>query len=149
MPDTIITPSDQQRTRLATGHTRRGSPVAPFQLPALAGGGALRSTATDLLCLLRASLDPARTPLAAELERTQLARLRVAKHMEVGLGWMIAHTPGAASPALWHNGGTSGFRSFVGAARKTGNAVVVLSNTARSADRLGLRLLQARPGSAG
>jgi CubicO group peptidase (beta-lactamase class C family) len=149
MPDTIITPSDQQRTRLATGHTRRGRPVAPFQLPALAGAGALRSTAADLLCLLRATLDPAPTPLAAQLERTQLPRLGMAKHLEVGLGWLIAHPPGSGGPVLWHNGGTSGFRSFVGAAWKTGTAVVVLSNSARSVDRLGLRLLKALAGSAG
>jgi D-alanyl-D-alanine-carboxypeptidase/D-alanyl-D-alanine-endopeptidase len=44
---------------------------------------------------------------------------------------------------LWHNGGTSGFRSFVAVAQKSGTAVVVLSNTARSVDRLGLRLLKA------
>ena len=149
MPDTIITPSDQQRTRLATGHTRRGRAVAPFQLPALAGAGALHSTATDLVRLMEATLDPARTPLAAQLERAQLPRLRVARHMEAGLGWMIAHPPGADGPVLWHNGGTSGFRSFVGAARKSGTAVVVLSNTARSVDRLGLRLLKALSGSVG
>jgi CubicO group peptidase (beta-lactamase class C family) len=148
MADTVITPSDQQRTRLATGHTRRGRPVATFQLPALAGAGALRSTATDLLCLLRATLDPGHTPLAAQLERTQLPRLRMARHLEVGLGWLIAHPPGAASPVLWHNGGTNGFRSFVGAARKSGTAVVVLGNSARSVDRLGLRLLKALSGEA-
>jgi serine-type D-Ala-D-Ala carboxypeptidase/endopeptidase len=56
---------------------------------------------------------------------------------------LIAHPPGLAGPTLWHNGGTSGFRSFVGAARQTGTAVVVLSNTARSVDRLGLRLVKA------
>jgi D-alanyl-D-alanine-carboxypeptidase/D-alanyl-D-alanine-endopeptidase len=67
----------------------------------------------------------------------------VAKRMEVGLGWMIAHPPRAAGPLLWQNGGTSGFRSFVGAAQDTGTAVVVLSNTARSVDRLGLRLHKA------
>jgi serine-type D-Ala-D-Ala carboxypeptidase/endopeptidase len=149
MPDTIITPSDQQRTRLATGHTRRGRPVPPLQLPALAGAGALRSTAADLLCLLQATLDPARTPLAVQLERAQRPRFRAARHLEVGLGWLIAHPPGAAGPVLWHNGGTSGFRSFIGAARKSGTAVVVLSNSARSVDRLGLRLLKALPGSGG
>jgi hypothetical protein len=37
----------------------------------------------------------------------------------------------------------------VGAIRVAGIAVVVLSNTARSVDRLGLRLLKALPGSAG
>ena len=123
--------------------------MAPLQLPALAGAGALRSTATDLLCLLRANLDPGRTPLAVQLECTQLSRLRVAKRVEVGLGWLIARPPGAAGPVLWHNGGTGGFRSFVGAAREAGTAVVVLSNTARSVDRLGLRLLKALSSGAG
>jgi D-alanyl-D-alanine-carboxypeptidase/D-alanyl-D-alanine-endopeptidase len=107
------------------------------------------STATDMLCLLRANLDPAHTPLAAQIERTQLPRLRSAKRVEVGLGWQIARPPGAAGPVLWHNGGTSGFRSFVGVARESGAAVVVLSNTARSVDRLGLRLLKALPSAAG
>jgi hypothetical protein len=43
----------------------------------------------------------------------------------------------------------SGFGSFVGAAWKTGTAVVVPINTARSVDRLGLRLLKTLAGSAG
>ena len=59
-------------------------------------------------------------------------------------------SPEPAGPLSWHNGGTNGFRSFVGVARDRGIAVIVLSNTARSVDRLGLRLLQgARPSSAG
>jgi serine-type D-Ala-D-Ala carboxypeptidase/endopeptidase len=149
MPDTMIVPTGEQTARLATGYTRRGRPAPPFELPALADAGALRSTAADLLCLLRANLDPARTPLAAQLERTQHPRLRAAKRMQVGLGWLIARPPGAAGPVLWHNGGTGGFRSFAAVARETGTAVVVLSNTARSVDRLGLRLLKALSGAAG
>ena len=43
---------------------------------------------------------------------------------------------------LWHNGGTNGFRSFAGAIRDAGIAVVVLGNSARSVDRLGLRLVR-------
>jgi len=50
---------------------------------------------------------------------------------------------------LWHNGGTSGLRSFVGAARKTGTSVVVLTNSARSVGRLRLGLLKALSDSAG
>jgi serine-type D-Ala-D-Ala carboxypeptidase/endopeptidase len=143
MPDTVVTPTGEQADRLATGHTRRGRPAPPLVLPALAGAGALHSTATDMLCFLRANLDPASTPLASQLERTQRPRAGVAKRVEVGLGWMIAHPPRAAGPLLWHNGGTGGFRSFVVAARDAGTAVVVLSNTARSVDRLGLRLHEA------
>jgi serine-type D-Ala-D-Ala carboxypeptidase/endopeptidase len=149
MPDTMIVPTGEQTARLATGHTRRGRPAPPLRLPALAGAGALRSTASDMLRLLRANLDPARTSLAAQLERTQHPRRRAGKGMEVGLGWLIARPPGAAGPVLWHGGGTSGFRSFAAVARETGTAVVVLSNTARSVDRLGLRLLKALSSGAG
>jgi D-alanyl-D-alanine-carboxypeptidase/D-alanyl-D-alanine-endopeptidase len=149
MGDTVIAPTREQIARLATGHTRRGRPAPPLQLPALAGAGALRSTATDLLGLLRANLDPGSTPLASQLERTQQPRRRAARRTEVGLGWLIARPPGAAGPVLWHNGGTSGFRSFAAVAREAGTAVVVLSNTARSVDRLGLRLLTALGSAAG
>jgi CubicO group peptidase (beta-lactamase class C family) len=112
MPDTVVTLNSEQAARLATGYTRRGRPAPPLQLPALAGAGALRSTAADMVRLLRANLDPGSTALAAQLERTQQSRLQVAGRTEVGLGWLIAHPPGAAGPVLWHNGGTSGFRSF-------------------------------------
>jgi hypothetical protein len=57
--------------------------------------------------------------------------------------------PGGTGPVLWHNGGTTGFRSFAGLTRERGAAVVVLSNTARSVDRLGLRLLKALSDAAG
>ena len=73
----------------------------------------------------------------------------LAKRVEVGIGWLIARPPGAAGPMLWHNGGTSGFRSFVAVAREADTAVVVLGNTARSVDRLGLRILKALPSAAG
>ena len=102
-----------------------------------------------MLCLLRANLDPAHTPLAAQIQRTQLPRLRSAKRVEVGLGWLLARPPGAAGPVLWHNDGTSGVRSFVAVVREADTAVVVLSNTARSVGRLSLRLLKALSEDAG
>jgi CubicO group peptidase (beta-lactamase class C family) len=71
------------------------------------------------------------------------------QRVEVGLGWLLARPPGAAGPVLWHNGGTSGFRSFVAVVREADTAVVVLSNTARSVGRLGQRLLKALSEDAG
>ena len=87
------------------------------------------------------TLPTARLPLRSSAP--QLPGLRVAKRVEVGLGWLLARPPGAAGPVLWHNGGTGGFRSFLAFVREAHTAVVVLSNTARSVDRLGLRLLKA------
>jgi CubicO group peptidase (beta-lactamase class C family) len=43
---------------------------------------------------------------------------------------------------LWHNGGTGGFRSFIGFVPGTEVAVVVLSNSARSVDAIGFRILE-------
>jgi serine-type D-Ala-D-Ala carboxypeptidase/endopeptidase len=142
MRDTVVTPSEEQAARLAVGHTRRGRPVPRFDVPALAGAGALRSTAPDMLRFLGANLDPAGTPLAAPLERIQRPRHRMGRGLQVGLGWLIVRSPEPAGPLLWHNGGTGGFRSFVGVARDRGIAVVLLSNSARSVDRLGLRLVR-------
>ena len=70
-----------------------------------------------MLCLL-ANLDPAHTPLASQVQRTQLPRLRSAKRVEVGLGWLLARPPGAAGLVLWHNDGTSSVRSFVAVVRE-------------------------------
>jgi hypothetical protein len=71
-----------------------------------------------MLCLLQANLVPAHTPLASQAQHPQLPGLRVAKRMEVGLGWLLARPPRAAGPVLWHNGGTGGFRSFVAVVRE-------------------------------
>ena len=148
MPDTLVNPSGEQAARVAVGHTRRGRPVPPFEV-LLPGAGALRSTATDMLRFLEANLDPARTPLAALLERIQQPRHRMGRGLQVGLGWLLARSPEPAGPLLWHNGGTSGFRSFAAVARDRGIAVVVLSNPPRSVDRLGLRLVRELSAGAG
>jgi CubicO group peptidase (beta-lactamase class C family) len=60
-----------------------------------------------------------------------------------GLGWVALPLPGRKVDVLWHNGGTGGFRSYVGFVRESGPAVVVLSNSARSVDAIGFRTLDA------
>jgi hypothetical protein len=102
-----------------------------------------------MLCLLRANLDPAHTPLASQVQRTQLPRLRSAKRVEVGLGWLLARPPGAAGLVLWHNDGTQQRSQLRGCCQGADTAVVVLSNTARSVGRLGQRLVKALSEDAG
>jgi CubicO group peptidase (beta-lactamase class C family) len=43
---------------------------------------------------------------------------------------------------VWHNGGTGGYRSFVGFVRETETAVVVLANSAKSVDSVGVEILK-------
>jgi D-alanyl-D-alanine-carboxypeptidase/D-alanyl-D-alanine-endopeptidase len=56
MPDTGITLSSSQKQSMATGHNTMLAPVANWDLPTLAGAGALRSSANDMLTFLEAFL---------------------------------------------------------------------------------------------
>jgi CubicO group peptidase (beta-lactamase class C family) len=60
---------------------------------------------------------------------------------EIGLGWLI--TKPSDDEIVWHNGGTGGYRSFVGYDAKTRVGIVVLSNTftAAGVDDIGMHLL--------
>jgi hypothetical protein len=60
---------------------------------------------------------------------------------EIGLGWLI--TKPSEDEIVWHNGGTGGYRSFIGYDAKTRVGVVVLSNTftASGVDDIGMHLL--------
>ncbi|MEK8106620.1 serine hydrolase [Micromonospora sp. M12] len=57
----------------------------------------------------------------------------------IGYGWFT--TRHGDHEVVWHNGATSGFRSYVGFERATGRAVVVLGNTDQGVEPIGLRLL--------
>lgn len=131
-------PSDGDN--IAEGHSRRRRAVNDWHLPALAGAGALRSTATDMLALLGAHLEPAASPLATAIELCVAPRRQVRGALRIGLGWHVLDRRRRA-PMWWHNGGTGGFFSFVGFVPDAEVAVVVLTNTARSVDRLGMQLL--------
>ncbi|WP_180923739.1 serine hydrolase domain-containing protein [Nocardioides marinisabuli] len=129
--------SDEQRSRLVPGHRRRSAPAAPWPLAGMPGAGALRSTVDDLLVYLEAQLDPASTPLGEAVRLTQ--QPRVTRGQTIGLGWLRHDRP---DHLWWHNGGTGGYRSFVGFVPAERVAVVVLSNHARSVDLLALRRLR-------
>jgi uncharacterized protein YneR len=61
--------------------------------------------------------------------------------MEIALGWHIS--TGGGREIVWHNGGTGGYRSFVGFDPKAKTGVVVLANTFTVAgvDDIGRHLL--------
>src|SRR5580692_10593664 len=140
MPDTGITLSSSMKQRMATGHNSTLAPVANWDLPTLAGAGALRSSANDMLTFLEAFLGYRETPLAPAM-KAMLEVRRPAGQTEIGLGWLIYSTDGRE--IAWHNGGTGGFRSFAGYDPKEGNGVVIISN-AGGVDDIGFHLLNPR-----
>ena len=141
MPDTGITLSSSMNQRMATGHTGMLTPVANSDLPApLAGAGALRSSANDMLTFLQAFLGYRDSPLAPAI-KAMLDVRRPAGQATIGLGWLIMPVHGRA--VVGHNGATGGFRSFVAYDPKERIGVVLLSNasTATGIDDIGFHLL--------
>ena len=143
MSDTKITLDAAAKSHLALGHSANGAAAANWDLPTLAGAGAIRSTANDMLKFIAANLDSTSKPLGPVLATTHYARRDVdAAQMKIGLNWHILNAFGR--PLVWHNGGTGGYRSFIGMDAATQRGVVVLSNQSIGADDIGFHLLDAR-----
>lgn len=145
LADTVVTPRTDQRPRQAVGHSRRRKPVPDWDLGSMTGAGALYSTVNDLLLLLRAHVEPSQCALPEAVALAQQPRATANRWLHVGLGWHVSALRGTSHSVLWHNGGTGGFFSFAafvpGVAAGHGVGVAVLTNTARSVDRLGMKLL--------
>ncbi len=141
MKSTGITLSPEMKERLAAGHNAELRAVPNWDIPALAGAGALRSTANDLLIFLAASLGYTNTRLSPAMGAMIKVRRPAPPLGEIGLGWLIRKT--ADDEIIWHNGGTGGYRSFAGYLARARAGVVVLSNTftATGVDDIGMHLL--------
>jgi CubicO group peptidase (beta-lactamase class C family) len=123
MPDTGITLSSSMKQRMATGHNSILAPVANWDSLTLAGAGALRSSANDMLTFLEAFLGYKESPLAPAMKAMLEVRRSLGNtRFEIALAWAIY------GEVAWHSGGTGGFRSLVGCDLKAGTGVVVLSN---------------------
>jgi serine-type D-Ala-D-Ala carboxypeptidase/endopeptidase len=146
MKSTSVALSPEMKARMGAGHDSKMKPVPNWDLPTLAGAGALRSTANDMLTFLAANLGYTKTPLApAMAAMLDVRRPSGTPVLEVALAWHIYSTP-PGDVIIWHNGGTGGYRAFVGYAPKTRIGVVVLANaeTAAGVDDIGLHLLNAK-----
>jgi CubicO group peptidase (beta-lactamase class C family) len=141
MKETAITLTPSMRARLAPGHDGDGNVVPNWDLPTLAGAGALRSTANDMLTYLAANLDTSTAPLTRAMRDAHAPRRDAgAPTTQIGLAWHITARPNGK--IVWHNGGTGGYRSFTGfdPVRRVG-VVVLCNNGTESVDDLGFHLL--------
>jgi CubicO group peptidase (beta-lactamase class C family) len=142
MSSTRITLSTDMKSRMAVGHNDRLAAAPNWDFQALAGAGALRSSANDLLMFLAAHLGYSRSPLAPALAAMmKVRRPTTIPGTEMALGWVVA-----PDGIVWHNGSTAGYRAFVGYELRSRAGVVVLSNTFTSTglNDIGMHLLDAR-----
>ncbi|HKQ57359.1 MAG TPA: serine hydrolase [Candidatus Eisenbacteria bacterium] len=143
MNDTRITLTPEMKARLAAGHDVGGARVPNWDFPTLPGAGALRSTANDLLRFLAANLDSNASAISADLRACHVPRLEAGgPNVKIGLAWHMLDNFGAV--IHMHNGGTGGYRSFIGYDPAIRVGVVLLANAANDIDDLALHLLNPR-----
>ena len=121
LPDTCVTLTREQERRLAPPYAS-SQPVKRWRMKALAGAGALHSTATDLLRFGQALDKPETTPLKESLEMIRQPQ----GGEQRGLGLAIAKTKGGTE--YWSQGGTGGYGSWVSANAVTHGIIVILIN---------------------
>jgi CubicO group peptidase (beta-lactamase class C family) len=150
MNDTRITLSPDQKSRLAQGYQGvftisslcLSFPATNWDIPTLAGAGALRSTVNDLLKFLSANIGITQTPLSKAIETTQVVRHKIKPTMSIAMGWHIQNPNCPDDSIVWHNGGTGGYMSYMGFNKKHRVGVVILSNSTSSVDEAGVRILK-------
>ncbi len=123
---------------LARGHGGDGKPAGNWDLPTLAGAGALRSNMTDMLKFLDANLGEPKNDLERAMRTAQQPRFRISDDSEIGLGWITMETK--AGKFVFHDGGTGGYGAIVGLDPKRGVGLVLLGNRTGIPEEVALHL---------
>ncbi len=139
MAMTGIELSGEQRAWIARGHNDQGEVVPLWDIPTLAGAGALRSNMDDMLAFLDANTGPAESPLERAMRVSHEVQKDISPEMGIGLAWHVRRV--GARSIVWHNGGTAGFRTFIGFDPESGVGAVVLTNSGHGADDIGFHLV--------
>lgn len=145
MNSTSVNLSDEQKSRLATGHLLgRELPLLNLSNPIVPGGG-LYSSASDMLKFISANIGLIKTKLDNAMQESHLIRhstgslipinIQVSGNntnpeFDVGLGWFI--TINLGKEIIWHNGATYGYNSFMAFNPTTDRGIVVLCSTGKS-----------------
>lgn len=132
----------QLRADALTGRTKRGTPRQPWMGEALGPAGGVRASIHDM-ARLAASLLAGSAPGVAALDPV----VPFGRGTQIGAGWVTTDVRGRE--ITWHNGGSGGFRSWLGLDRAAGTGVVILSATSASVDRHGFALLADHTTTAG
>jgi CubicO group peptidase (beta-lactamase class C family) len=140
MTNTAIAFTPWMRQHLALGHDETGKVVSNWDIPALAGAGAIRSSTIDMLKFVDANLHPERGKVERAMDFAHQPRAPAGPGAMIGLNWLIVHPK--RDTIVWHNGGTAGYRTFVGLEPSKNVGVVVMTNTGGAgADDIGMHLL--------
>lgn len=142
MPDTRITLSDAQRSRLAQG-VIDGKAVVQADMGLWTAMGSFYSTADDLAHFLKANIGIMESPLEEAIASSQIAR---APHFELADGqlsyaWEIIMSGETGNPIHYFKGQVDGYVAFIGFDRSKKIGVVMLNSGRRYFSDIPLHIL--------
>ena len=112
------------------GHKMDGTPTSLWDSPILGGAGAVKANSEFMIHYLKEQIDdPKYNSLHRPVKKNQ------------GQAWITSKLK-SGDTFVWHNGGTYGFASFGAFSKEHKVAVIVLSNTGNSVDKLGVSILE-------
>ncbi len=140
MKNTGIALTPKMEEQFAKGH-HLGQPVEHWDLTqSMAGAGALRSNVKDMTQFLAANMGLLNSPVTDLLRQCHNQQHEPAPTIGVGLGWILNRSNDAT--VIMHNGGTGGFRAYLGFSSKAQKGIVILTNsTSDWPDELGASFL--------
>jgi CubicO group peptidase (beta-lactamase class C family) len=125
----------QLRASALIGRGKSGRPRQPWTGEAIGPAGGIRASIEDMAKLTTALLDGS-APGSAALD--PVANF-TGPAVRIGAAWIVLANKDRE--ITWHNGGTGGFRSWLGIDRAAGAGAVLLSATSLSVDKVGFALL--------
>ena len=125
MHDTQLKDTPEQAPRLAPPRAGN-SIVSPWHLNSLSGAGEIRSTAAELVKLIQLYFQPKSSPLNHDLSKDLEVAHTMSPTSALTPVWFRAQNNDQI--AYWHNGGTGGYRSFIGFNPDSKTGVILLSN---------------------
>ncbi|MDP9824213.1 CubicO group peptidase (beta-lactamase class C family) [Nocardioides massiliensis] len=128
--------TDDLRPTAVHGTTRRGRAAAAWTGEGIGPAGGIRSTLADLTGFAEALLAGTAPGIAALDPVADF----LGRGVRIGAAWITTEADGRA--ITWHNGGTGGWRTYLGLDRAAGRAVVVVQGRAASVDALGVELVR-------
>lgn len=133
----------EMQKNLAKAYNEKGEPTLNWDFDALAGCGAVKSTLGDMTKWLAFQMGKTdKLEFKEYLKMMQTRRFETdVQNTAIGMGWHISETMWDRT-IIWHNGGTGGYRSFMGFIPETNSGVVVLSNQANDVDGVAIEILK-------
>lgn len=128
MNDTSIDLPASKKPRHAQGFNQQNNPTPLWFFDALAGAGAIRSTAADMAKFVSAAVGITKTPLlSAFSEARKMQRQGQNQAVKIGLCWNNVDLYG--TEIFWHGGGTYGFSSYFAIDPKQKKGAFLVNNS--------------------